>query len=379
MNHEVAGESAEDLISLAKAHGFMVSKPQLARWHRSSLLPLPLGRRFLGRGVGSQTIYPVGAGPQLLVLLEIHARERRLPFVAWLLWWEGYRSPIRRHVRKFLERSIALVEKALQSKIEPGDFEWRRLTEKAVRRARRRTGRKRFPRFVALILDAARGKVARLDPREAELVEQGLVLDRARQDRVKGAEPWLSGEIDSVLQNLGKALQPDRLRQDLRGTDDQDLESARGEVRSLLSVLKEFASIAKLIFGPHAFGLDIFRDIDVSEPLLQSFVLLLWLDLRTHPPFMEALAKLTSALPQPVEQTIYYEGLFQLGREVPGFANILNARRLREAISNPEMLEVLHKELKTRLEQHRVEVDAFKQRHPQFQQAIDVLLGLTAK
>jgi hypothetical protein len=144
-------------------------------------------------------------------------------------------------------------------------------------------------------------------------------------------------------------------------------------------MLKEFASIAKLIFGPHAFGLDIFRDIDVSEPLLQSFVLLLWLDLRTHPPFMEALAKLTSALPQPVEQTIYYEGLFQLGREVPGFANILNARRLREAISNPEMLEVLHKELKTRLEQHRVEVDAFKQRHPQFQQAIDVLLGLTAK
>jgi hypothetical protein len=265
------------------------------------------------------------------------------------------------------------VEKALQSKIDPRDFEWRRLTEKSVRRARRRTGRKRFPEFIALILDAARGKEAQLDPREAELVEKGLALDNAREDRIKGAKPWLSGEIDDALKSFGRALQPAKLRQNLERADDQNLESARDEVRSLLSVLKEFGSISKLIFGPHAFGFDVFRDIDTSEPIIQSFMLLMWLELRTHPDIKGALQILISALPRPVEQTSAFDGLLQLGREVPGFADILNARRLREAIGDPKTREVVNKELKMRLKQHRGEVKVFMQRHPQFQHAIDVL------
>jgi hypothetical protein len=373
MKHEAAGESTNDLISLARTRGFRVSKHQLARWHRSGLLPLPQERRFLGRGVGSQTIYPTGTGAQLLALLEIHARERRLPYVAWLLWWEGYRSPIRRHVRKFLDRPIGLVEKAIQSKIDPRDFEWRRLTEKSFRRARRRTGRKRFPQFVGLILDAARGKEARLDPREAELVEKGLALDSARDDRIRGAEPWLSGEIDDVLKSFGEALRPDKLRQNLRVADDQTLESARDEVRSFLTVLKEFGSISKLIFGPHAFGFDVFRDLDASEPLIQSFLLLMWLELRTQPNLLGALNGLISSLPHPSEQTTAFDGLLKLGREVPGFADILNARRLREAIGDPKTLEVVNKELKIRLKQHRTEVKAFMERYPQFRNVIDVL------
>jgi hypothetical protein len=379
MSHEVAGESTDELIILARTHGFRVSKHQLARWHRSGLLPLPQERRFLGRGVGSQTIYPAGTGVQLLALLEIHARERRLPYVAWLLWWEGYDSPIRRHVRKFLDRPIVFVEKALQSKIDPRDFEWRRLTERTVRRARRRIGRKHFPQFIGLILDAARGKEAQLDPREAELVEKGLALDNAREDRIKGAEPWLRGEIDDTLQSLGKALRPHTMRQNLRAADDQDLGGARDEVRSFLLVLKEFASIAKLIFGPHAFGLDIFRDIDASEPLVQAFFLLLWLDLRTHPPFKEARAELVSALPQPAEQRIATEGLVLLGREVPGLADILSERRLQTAIGDPEKAKAFNEQLKERLQQHRAEVAAFMQRHPQVQQAIQILLSLETR
>jgi hypothetical protein len=172
---------------------------------------------------------------------------------------------------------------------------------------------------------------------------------------------------------------PDELRQNLESADDQDLEGARDEVRSLISVLKSFASITELIFGPHAFGLDIFRDLDTSEPLIQAFLLLVWLDLRTHPAFMEACKTLIAALPRPAEQTIGFEGLVQLGHEVPGLGDILNVRRLRTAIGNPELVKALNEELKERLQQHRVEVDAFMQRHPIFQQAINVLLGLEAR
>lgn len=379
MDHEVAGESADDLIALAKAHNFSVSKHQMARWHRSGLLPLPQDRRFLGRGAGSRTIYPMGTGAQLLALLEIHAKERRLPYVGWSVWWAGYRSPLRKQVRKFLERAIVLVEKALQSKVELGEFEGGRLTQRAVSRARRRVGRRRFPQFVHLILDAGRGNFGgRLDHNESDLLEQGLGLDRARDDSIKGATPWLQGEIDGALRSLGEVLQPDKLRQHIREANDQELEDARDEIRSFISLVKGFATITELIFGPHAFGLDIFRDLDMSKPLTQAFLLLVWLNLRTHATFMEAYKRLVSALPLPVEQPIYFEGLIQLGREIPGLADQLNARRLKMTIGNPEMVEVLSKELKERLEEHRVEVEAFKQRHPQFQRAIDALLGLKA-
>jgi hypothetical protein len=231
-----------------------------------------------------------------------------------------------------------------------------------------------------LILDAARGRAVQLDPRQSDLIEQGLGIDHAREDRIKDTEPWLHGGIDGVLQSLGRALQPEKLRQNLARADDQNLENARDEVRAFLTVVKEFASISKLIFGPHSFGLHILRDIDASEPRVQSFVLLVWLDLRMRPDSIDSIKKLISTLPRPVEQTIAIEGLLQLGREVPGFADILSARRLRDAIGDPELLQVLNKELEARIKRHRAEVDAFMQRHPQIQQAIDdVLTALKAK
>src|SRR5438034_7454182 len=90
MNDVVLGERGDDLITLAAASGFRVTKTQLARWHRAGLLARPVRRQGLGRGKGTVSIYPPGTGKQLLSLVAIHSRERRLPFVAWKLWWEGH-------------------------------------------------------------------------------------------------------------------------------------------------------------------------------------------------------------------------------------------------------------------------------------------------
>lgn len=100
--------------------GFALTKTQLARWHRAGLLPQPR-QRGLGRGKGTSSIYPNGTGNQLRALLEIHARERRLPFVAWKLGWEGFEVPIEQ-IRAFIEWIATEWERAIHALIKEGEL-----------------------------------------------------------------------------------------------------------------------------------------------------------------------------------------------------------------------------------------------------------------
>src|SRR5260370_42014632 len=74
----IHGETAETLITSMQAHGFTVTRPELARWHRAGLLPRP-ERHSLGRGRGMISIYPHGTADQLLALCRINRSEKRLP------------------------------------------------------------------------------------------------------------------------------------------------------------------------------------------------------------------------------------------------------------------------------------------------------------
>jgi hypothetical protein len=81
--------SRDEVIGYASSLGYIVSGPQLARWHRAGLLPRPR-QRPLGRGLGTQTIYPPGTSVQMVALCQIKAEEHRLDRVAFRLWGEGF-------------------------------------------------------------------------------------------------------------------------------------------------------------------------------------------------------------------------------------------------------------------------------------------------
>src|SRR5438132_1681698 len=106
------GETAEALIVRLSAQGFTVTKTELARWHRAGLLPRPL-RRSLGRGRGMASIYPPGTADQLLALCTIHRSEKRFPYVAWHLWWEGYTIPLS-SIQEFLEGARAQWQQGIE-------------------------------------------------------------------------------------------------------------------------------------------------------------------------------------------------------------------------------------------------------------------------
>src|SRR5258707_5993855 len=79
-------ESRDQVIGYASSLGYIVSAAQLARWHRAGLLPRPR-QRPLGRGRGTETVYPPGTSVQVVALCQIKAEEHRLdrPAVRLLL------------------------------------------------------------------------------------------------------------------------------------------------------------------------------------------------------------------------------------------------------------------------------------------------------
>jgi hypothetical protein len=82
-------ESRDQIIGYASSLRYIISAAQLARWHRAGLLPRPR-QRPLGRGRGTETIYPPGTSVQVVALCQIKAEEHRLDRVAFRLWWEGF-------------------------------------------------------------------------------------------------------------------------------------------------------------------------------------------------------------------------------------------------------------------------------------------------
>src|ERR1700719_2061533 len=100
-------ETRENVLESAVHAGHTVSPSQLGRLHRAGLLPAP-DVRALGRGRGKESRYPLGTGARLIRVMEIHATERRLGYVAWRLWWQdgGAIPPPARELLAQLARSL---------------------------------------------------------------------------------------------------------------------------------------------------------------------------------------------------------------------------------------------------------------------------------
>lgn len=221
MNNGV-GETREQLLVLAESRGYRVTEHQLARWHREGLLPRPK-QRSLGRGRGTQTVYRSGTGQQLLRLCEIHldGKEKRLLYVAWRLWWEGYEVSLK-SVRHFLRRVAASLEKELDSLIDPDTGEvsearwekWMKSSHEGrlarpVGKMRRRLGSDLMPALMSIMLEVPLGlyqahpvtglEDAAEDDSDTGIVGRALGLDRGASGRRSSGAARLVTDMEITL------------------------------------------------------------------------------------------------------------------------------------------------------------------------------------
>ncbi len=381
----LSGETADVLIACMNAHDFMVTRSELARWHRAGLLPRPR-RHSLGRSRGMVSVYPTGTADQLLALCLIHRSEKRLPYVAWRLWWEGYPVLIP-SIQQFLEGARAQwqqgVEELRQLQEHPEQLSKlldritvTRLARGTLAQARKRVGRKHFPTLVGVLVRVASGTFEgyAINPEagidERCIVETGFGLQRARTNRLADAGPWLTGDTGEVLKQLSSRLRHHPLGEDLSTVSEAELTNAREEVRCFLSAFEGMSRTLDRMFSRGAFGFSVFADV-IREfgPQDQAIMLLFWRMFRSWGlgEGMDALLELARQWHQiwlPI-----FQGLEQLRDEVPVTAEALAPKQMGLALRWKMTMEGIV-EVLSQFAQHP-EVKAFFVRHPELTEVVE--------
>jgi hypothetical protein len=293
-------EVREDLLHLTRDRGHPVTAPKLARWHRAGLIPRP-EQRSLGRGHGTQTVYPPGTGEQLIRLCEIHFDEgvKRLPHVGWQLWWEGYAVSFDL-VRAFLRHIATTVDEQLKDLLDPetntiSDEKWKELVEgsrtarldKPVRGMRGRVGRDRMPTLMSIMLEVNTGLYETFqvgavegleeDDSDAQLVIQAFGLDRGSRDRQTSEGSSIGEGLEVTLEKASKVLREHTLSEAADVATDQELLRSRDHMRLILQGVQQLGSLAEEM--PHTEAVafrDVNKEMRDTRPPEQTLLVLGW-------------------------------------------------------------------------------------------------------
>jgi hypothetical protein len=390
-------ESKEDLLAAAAAAGLEVSEAQLARWHRAGLLPRPTVRS-LGRGRGTESLYPPGSSLRLVRVAEVHRQEHRLSHAAWRLWWEdggppskaarGFLANLAAGLDKGREQIVDVVEGDAQGEPEAAKkmdtllnaLERDRLPQ-PLGQSRRRSGATRFATVGRIIFEIAADRFQdfAVDSETGEddgaLLERSWGLERARTDHLATSGPWLEGDLAPDLARLGHLLAGTSMRE-LAQAPDASLDAARIELKEFVTTFTTAARMFERLFGKDAFGYGMLRDLfAIGESKGQATFLLGWLLLRQDESLHEGMRQLCGLSGQAQATERLYAVCQELRHEVPALAEVLSPERLGAAQLSVEGGEKLREELRTLANAHRSEVDAVLARYPDLEDVQQLAAG----
>jgi hypothetical protein len=372
------GEAKEYLLAMAKSRGYKVSSDQLNRWHRAGLLPRPrqvlLGRR------GSKTVYPNGSAEQVIEICRIHEKERRLAYVAWQLWWNGFEVKLGT-VRDFIQRSAKTIDEGrrkcywLNSETVKREIEASgeaRFENKVIRKARKRIGKSQLPSFLETMLAVATGQYSK-ESSEAQSdqmdLEKALGLENAREQRIGTIGPWLSGEqLNDISEIFGKL----NFSAILSDTIDDELIQARDEFRVVFDSLGSVGQVMDKTFGKAAFAFSAVGGLLQNTPAtFQPLLLLFWIACRKNKDTEES-AKLLIENKNKCATLISLDKAFEtMKTEIPDIVAILSPKKMKARMRSPKAGEKHLEEMKQFYTEHQKEMDGFLEKHPEFRLAED--------
>lgn len=384
MAGETTDTAAEQLIATARELGYPVTRAQLARWHRADLLPRPR-RQSLGRGFGMVSLYPAGSAGQLLRLSELHQQERRLPHLAFELWWEGYPVPVDAARRFLIDvggqfdeliRQVREMDRdALRAEAER--MATARVSSKAIRKMRKRVGAGNFPRLALALAEtlgnhsALLGVTGLSDPvitleSSGSLVDKALGLQRARTEHLPGLPPWLppdgATETMGAIRDLIAGVE---FRELAKETTPEQLQSTKTAAAAFISYLVPLAQLVTDRFGKGMFGMTVFGELLGGLTIEdKAGVLLAVLAFRSDAKFDQGLQALAQLSGEFEKHAKTQQLLNRVQAEIPALAKQLRPARQRAALRSPEAAARHLQEVRHVVDTHRSEIDALLARNP---------------
>lgn len=112
MRDGVKWETLTEVLKGARAAGWPVTRAQLHRWQRASLIPAPI-RRGRGRGLGTETLYPPGTTDRAVVVGHYLKENRNVAAVLLRLFWNKYCVPEEK-IRNLLNIELQLLRRDVE-------------------------------------------------------------------------------------------------------------------------------------------------------------------------------------------------------------------------------------------------------------------------
>jgi hypothetical protein len=326
-------EPRDEVIKYAAKLGYVVTAPQLARWHRAGLLPRPR-QQPLGRGRGTETVYPPGTAAQVVALCQIKDDERRLGRVAFRLWWEGF------------DVDLGLIRNQLVSAMEPLEIE-----------VRKRAAKGRSPLEGGLRRSLGQQRVEAI----TATMRQAASTNSAPPAKVswEAMEAW-PPTLDDVAAMLGEAaaarIAGTPVATLIADASDGDLVAARDRTRAMVALLRNAAAPMAWLYGKSG---SVFRMVDrLMDTMTPSDHLGMVAAMLAFTPFMrsEVLAVLDAGTQPPLAQQL--RQILAIRDQVPGATGVLTPMAIRALLRDKEAAGRYRPRIEEFLTEHREKIDA---------------------
>jgi hypothetical protein len=290
LDHPIQWIEAGSLCSLLNAKGIVVSREQLARWHRAV------------------------AYPQAMALAELLKQDRSFQAVGWGLWWRGYEVGDA-YWRARLASSAATLDDflpTLKAILFPPDDATDRETDQAAeylgqvldfayatpdappmfKKIRHALRKRRFDVFITVMLEMAVGgfdglstKPELYDPdrvETAKALDIGLGFKNARLNAPPGVRPWLDGDAGDVLKEVSNLIASGDFESMLATTPDAEMITARNQLTAVMEIGAAMARLTFKAYGADAFGFKrLLQMVEQYSGEAQAHLLLAWIKIQS--------------------------------------------------------------------------------------------------
>jgi len=248
-----------------------------------------------------------------------------------------------------------------------------RFRQPFINQARKRVWAISFDTFRRVLLEIVAGNFqgfrddgANSREEERKILEKGFGLNRARVGSREALGSSVANNIESTLAELSHLMATDPWEKWLEQASDDDFLRNRDELHLLLIALESLSSAMDDIFGKRVLGTSIFfRTFCEASRKHLPVMFLFWSTL--HWCVSTPLDELLQTARQWLEEGLpAYEALRQLQVEVPAIKPLFSRRRIREALRNEQAQRRHIVECQLFYQQHREELIAFWQRHPEW-------------
>jgi hypothetical protein len=287
--------SADDLVNCAQRQNRQVTSWQLERWRKADLIPRPR-KRSLGRGKGFESRYPPGSCDQLVAVCDLHRTERRLDYLRFALWRQGFPIPhdaLKKTLDTLAFRSVRALKKDMRGD-SPTDaaatvaaIAMPELPRSKMGRAMRQhlANDALLQQVLAAMLQFSFGGGPVLDKTATSDVDGGLTvadlliramgLDVAQKEGIGDVGPWLPDDARNTLVDIEQqgGFSADRLRQRLYAASAEELEFARAAADTFVAGFVALSRSLHATGAPEVFGW-FYRTTDPNAPTLRARMVL---------------------------------------------------------------------------------------------------------